>query len=382
MKGHVRKRGSKWCFVLDIGRDETTGKRKQKWFSGFNTKKEAERAMVEKLNELNQGAFIEPSRTPLKDYLVRWLKDHAEINCAPKTHEGYSYIIHQHIIPDIGSITLDKLKPIHIQNYYTKKITEGRKDGKGGLSHQSVLHHHRLLHKALEQAVKWQIIAINPAKAVTPPKPQKAQINVLDRDGVRKLLEGAKGKYFYESVFLAINTGMRRGEIFGLRWGDIDFENKTISVRQTLQRIKGKGLILRKTTKTNGSRRSIAVTDAVLDMFKWIKTKQKRNKLKLGPVYQDNDLVFANEDGTPINIDYVSREFGRLVKRLDIPYVSFHDLRHTHATLLLQQGEHPKIVSERLGHSSISITMDTYSHVMPNMQKEAARKLDDFLFGS
>jgi len=381
MKGHVRKRGSKWCFVLDVGTDPKTGKRKQKWFSGFNTKKEAERAMAAKIHELNQGIYVEPAKITLKDYLERWLTDYARINCAPRTYQGYEYIIREHLIPSLGKITLDKLKPYHIQNYYSEKLANGRKDGKGGLSARSVHHHHRVLHEALEHAVKWQVIAMNPAKAVSPPKPLKKQINVLDKEAIHQLLKAAEGTRFYEPIYFAINTGMRRGEIFALRWKDVDFDNRMISVQQTLQRIKGKGLVFRDTTKTDGSRRSIAVSESVISMLKRIKKKQAEEKISLGPAYQDYDLVFANPDGTPFNIDYLSREFGRLVRRMNLPHVRFHDLRHTHATLLLQQGEHPKVVSERLGHSTITITMDLYSHVMPNMQKEAAQKLDDFLFG-
>src|SRR5690606_2993553 len=172
----------------------------------------------------------------------------------------------------------------------------------------------------------------------------------------------------------------RRGEIFAVRWSDVDFRG-IISVKQTLQRIKGKGLVFRNTTKTDGSRRTIAVSNSVISMLKRIKKQQTENKIPLGSEDQDDDLVFCNQDVTPINIDYFSREFGRLVRRKGLRHVRFHDLRHTHATLLLQQGEHPKVVSERLGHSTITITMDLYSHVMPNMQKKAAQKLDDFLFG-
>jgi integrase len=381
LKGHIRKRGNKWCFVIDIGCDPKTGKRRQKWFSGFSTKKEAERAMAAKIHELNQGIFVEPAKITLEEFLKRWLEDYARINCAPRTFEGYEYIIREHLIPAIGKITLDKLKPMHIQNYYSYKLTKGRKDGSGGLSARSVYHHHRVLHEALEYAVRWQVIAINPVKAVAPPRPQRQQINVLSREEVHQLLAAAKGTKFYDPIFFAINTGMRRGEIFAVRWSDVDFEKQIISVRQTLQRIKGKGLVIRNTTKTDGSRRSIAVSKSVISMLKQIKKKQETEKIAFESAYQDNDLVFCNPDGTPFNIDYFSREFGRLIRRNNLPPVRFHDLRHTHATLLLQQGEHPKVVSERLGHSTITITMDLYSHVMPNMQKEAAQKLDDFLFG-
>ncbi|EGK10195.1 phage integrase family site-specific recombinase [Desmospora sp. 8437] len=381
MRGHIRKRGSKWAIVLDIGK-KADGSRNRKWFSGFKTKKEAQSFLNQKLHQIESGTYVEPSKITLGEYLNRWLKDYAELNTAPRTYQGYEYMITQHIIPQIGDIPMDKLKPMHIQGYYSEKLAKGRKDGSGGLSPRSVLHHHRILHQALDQAVKWQVIPMNPAKSVTPPKPQRKQINTLSREQVHQLLSATKNTPYYEQIFFAINTGMRRGEIFGLRWKDVDFANRTISVRQTIQRIKNKGLVFRDTTKTDGSRRSIAVSDSVIHMLNRIKKRQAQEKISCGPLYQDHDLIFANSDGTPINIDYLSREFGRLIKRMKLPHIRFHDLRHTHATLLLQQGEHPKVVSERLGHSTITITMDTYSHVMPNMQKEAAQKLDNFLFGS
>ncbi len=381
LKGHVRKRGSKWCFIIDLGRDPETGKRKQKWFSGFNTKKEAERAMATKIHELNQGVFIEPSKITLEDYLKRWLQDYALTNCAPRTYEGYESIIRNHLIPSLGKITLDRLKPMHIQKYYSDKLDHGRSDKKGGLSARTVHHHHRLLHKALEQAVKWQVITVNPVRAVSPPKPKRKQIQVLTRDEVLLLLKAAENSKLYEPIFFAVNTGMRRGEIFALRWSDVDFENQLISIRRTLHRTKDSGFVFRDSAKTDGSRRSIAVSDSVVKMLKKIKRKQLEQKMALGPAYQDHDLIFCRPDGTPFDLDYLSKAFGQFIRKANLPPIRFHDLRHTHATLLLQQGEHPKVVSERLGHSTITITMDLYSHVMPNMQKEAAQKLDNLLFG-
>jgi integrase len=293
-------------------------------------------------------------------------------------------MINNHIIPSIGGITLDKLRPIHIQKYYSQKLVSGRIDGNGGLSARSVHHHHRVLSEALEYAVNMQVLANNPAKSVAPPKPQKKQMNVLTKEQIEILLEGAKksSSRLYEAIYIAINTGMRRGEIGGLRWKDIDFKNNLISIRQTLIRTKELGLQLREAAKTDGSRRSIAISDSLIHLLKKMKAKQAQERLHLGPLYKDNDLVFAHKDGSPIDIDYYSQAFSKLVKRLDLPHVRFHDLRHTHATLLIQQGIHPKVISERLGHTTIAITMDLYSHVMPNMQKEAVQKLDSLLFGS
>jgi integrase len=304
LKGHIRKRGNKWCFVIDIGRDPENGRRKQKWFSGFKTKKEAERAMTAKIHELNQGIFVEPAKITLEDFLKRWLEDYALINCAPRTFEGYEYIVRKHLIPSLGKITLNLLKPMHIQKYYSEKLNSGRIDGKGGLSARSVLHHHRLLHEALEHAVKRQIIPVNPVRAVSSPKPQRKQMNVLTREEILQLLKAAEGTRFYEPIFFAVNTGMRRGEIFALRWSDIDFENQIISVRQTLHRLKGKGFIFRNTTKTDGSRRSIAVSQSVINMLNRIKKKQAEQKIALGPAYQDYNLVFCKTDGSPYNLDH------------------------------------------------------------------------------
>lgn len=377
MKGHIAKKGIKYYVVLETRGDD--GKRKRKWHSGFKTKKEAQKFLNEQLHKMDTGTYFSPTKITVEEYLERWLSDYAKVNTAPRTYEGYEYIIRQHVIPQLGQLKIDKLKPLHIQSYYSNRLTEGRIDGKGGLSNRSVLHHHRVLHQAFDQAVKWQMLQINPVNAITPPKPQKKKMNVLSREQIQLLLQETKEKSYFSIIYMAIHTGMRRGEILGLRWSDIDYKNLTISINQTVQRLKSTGIELRNTTKTDGSRRSVAISESVIGMLKKVKVTQTKNKLHFGVLYQNHDLIFSNEDGSPIDPDGLSREFTRLVKRIDIPHIRFHDLRHTHATLLLQQGEHTKVVSERLGHSTIAITMDTYSHVMPNMQKEAAKKLDDFL---
>ncbi|WP_339063632.1 tyrosine-type recombinase/integrase [Tepidibacillus marianensis] len=377
MKGHVRKRGSKWAFVLDIGRDEKTGKRIQKWFSGYNTKKEAEKAMTQKVHELNTGAYVEPSKLTLRDYLYQWLENYAKVNTAPRTYEGYEMIIRNHLAPSLGHIVLEKLKPLHIQKYYSAKLTNGRFDGMGGLSAQTILHHHRVLKEALEQAIKWQLIIRNVADAVEPPRPQKIEMVTLNKEEVSKLIEAAKGSPLFPIIFTAIYTGMRRGEILALRWKDININNKMISVRQTLQAVKGKGLIFKE--PKSGKERTVSIPDSLIEQLKKQKIKQRENKLLLGQIYSDQDLVFAQKNGSPFQPSEVTRGFNKIIKESGITKVRFHDLRHTHATLLLEEGIHPKIVSERLGHSSINITLDTYSHVLPNIQEEAANRFNELL---
>lgn len=381
MRGHVRKRGTKWCFVLDIGRDPITGKRQQKWFSGFKTKKEAEKEMVSKMNEIEKGTFVVEGNVTLEKFLYSWLEEYAQVHCAPKTFVNYEYVIHKHIIPSLGKMILSEVKPVFIQKYCSDKLIRGRIDGKGGLSAGYVSQHYRLLHEIFEHAVKWQIIPTNPVKSVLPPRIQKKKLNVLTKEQIHLVLQASQGEWYYDPIFLAINTGMRRGEILGLQWQDIDFEKCVISVNRIAQRVKRRGVTLRDTTKTENGRRSIAVSTSVITRLEFIKKEQEKQKTQIGLFYQDSDLVFATTLGNPRDPDKLSREFAELVRKIAIPHVRFHDLRHSHATLLLKQGEHPKVVAERLGHSTISITMDTYSHVMPNMQKEASERLDSFLFG-
>lgn len=274
MPGHVEKKGNKWYAVVEF-RNEA-GNRKRKWHSGFRTKKEATKFLNEQLHKIDIGTYVEPNKIKLKDFIERWLNDYAKTNLAPRSYEGYEYIFRQHIIPQLGHYKLDQLKPTIIQGYYTNRLQVGRKDGKGGLSARSVLHHHRLLHEILNHAVRWQLIPINHAKAVIPPKPTKKKINILNKGEITQLLDGLKKTPLYDAVFIAINTGMRRGEIFGLRWKDINFHQATISVNQTLQRIHKIGLMIRDTTKTDGSQRTIAISESVIAHLNQIKKQQKK----------------------------------------------------------------------------------------------------------
>jgi integrase len=374
MKGHVRKRGSKWCFVLDTGRDEKTGRRKQKWFSGFNTKKEAERAMVSKINELEKGSFVEPSKTTLKEYLEQWIEDYAKTTLRPSTLQTYKTYINNHIIPSLGSFTIQQLQPMHLQRFYNEKLTNGRVDGKGGLSPSTVRYLHVIIKEALGHAVKWQLLSRNVADLVTPPSIRKKEIITMETDEITKFLSYAQGDRLYIAFLLAVFTGLRRGEILGLRWKDINMEAKTASIRKNLVVVEGK-LVLQE-PKTNGSIHSVSLPSTTIEALKKHKRIQNQEKLKMGINYQDNDLIVATSLGTPVSPRNLLRSFYRIIERADLPKISFHALRHTHATLMLKQGEHPKIVSERLGHSNTRITMDIYSHVLPNMQQEAVDRFE------
>jgi integrase len=377
MRGTILKRGKKWSIVVDIGKD-IKGKRKQKWFSGFRTKKEAESELTKILHQLENNIFINPDKMNLAEYLRQWSADYVAINLAPTTRQGYKVNIEGHIIPHLGHIPLQKLQPMHIQGFYKEKIENGRLDGKGGLSAKTVMYIHRVLREALSHAVKQQIIPRNVADFVEVPKLKKYRATVLDEKGVQSLLETFKNTNYYIAVLLGVGVGLRRGEALGLQWKDIDFENKTIQINRSLLPTEN-GLIFHD-PKTEGSNRIIVVSNTIINMLLVAKEQQEKSKKILGEAYNDIDLVTCWDDGSPINPTTFSQSFGRTLQKHKLPHIRFHDLRHTNATMMLKQKVSAKVASERLGHSTVGITLDLYSHVLKEMQEEAAAKLEDIIF--
>lgn len=373
MKGQVRKRGNKWCFVIDIGRDPKTGKRRQKWFSGFKTKKEAERALAEKIAEINRGDYIEPSKITVREFFDMWLQDEVKPNRKTSTFDTYRSQLRTHVIPEIGKIPLNKLATIHIHRLLKSLLDKG-------VSPTTAKYNIRTVKVALTWAVKMQLIPKNPAANIeTSNRPSGSEIKVWTDNEVIQFLQEARGSKFYPAFYLAITTGMRIGELLGLKWSDVDLERGVISIRRTLQRT-SEGLRLVEQTKTAQSRRLISISPSAVEVLKKYRIKQKEEMIRYN--YLDTDLVFTSRNGKPIEPRNLRDYFANIIKKAGLPPIRFHDLRHTHATLLLQQGVHPKIVSERLGHASIRITLDTYSHVIPSMQKEAADIFDQILGGN
>lgn len=378
MRGHIRKRGKdSWAIAIYVGRNEQ-GKPRYKWHTVKGGRRKAEDECARLLNQLTTGEYVEPSRTTLAEYLERWLSDYAETNVAAKTFERYAEIIRVHLTPALGHHRLTKLQPLHIQAYYALALQSGRKDGKGGLSAQTVIHHHRVLKDALHQAARWRLLVHNPSDAVEPPRREDREMQVLDDKQIGTLLKRSVGKSIYIPIMLAVTTGMRRGEILGLRWSDLDLNAGTLAVCQSLEHTKSGGLKF-KQPKTRRSRRVVALPDFAVEALRKHRAAQGRLRLQAGAEYQDNDLVCARWDGTPRIPGAVTRAFAKILTDLGLPKVRFHDLRHSHATQLLREGIHPKVVSERLGHSTVGITLDTYSHVTPTMQEEAAKRIDSAL---
>ena len=373
MKGHIKKRSKQsWSIWIDLGRDGN-GRRRQKCITVRGRRKDAERELARIVNEIETGAFVEPSHMTVATYLKRWL-DHARNRVSPKTHERYAELSRTHITPSIGSYKLSQLKPLHIQEFYSNALKNGRKDGRGGLSPQTGVHIHRLLRAALQQAIRWQLLARNPADAVDPPRPPKTEMKALTEVETAALLRVAEGSFLYLPILVAVVTGLRRGELLGLRWSDIEIGTGETSVQRTLEQT-SEGLRF-KEPKTQKASRTVMMPAIAVDALKAHKVHQAERRLMLGPAYEDHGLVFARDDGSPWPPDTFSTAFAALIRRSGFPHVRFHDLRHSHATQLLRQGVHPKVVSERLGHSSVKTTLDIYSHVVPGMQLDAAMGID------
>lgn len=377
MRGHLEKRhNSSWTIVIEAGRDPATGKRKRivRGFKG--NKRDAEKEMIRLMHELETGTYVEPTAMTVKDWVNQWLEQ-ARPRLSPKTHYRYAELAEDYIIPRLGQILLSDLKPLHIQNMYTSLLKEGRKDGKpGGLSSTTVRHIHALLHCILKAAVKLQIIRHNPADAAEAPRMKCAEPVVFTGEQVAKMLTEARNTPHYAPLLLAITTGMRRGEIYGLRWQDVDLEKGLITVRQTISYTPRDGIFF-KAPKTAHSRRQIPLPRITVEALREHRIQQAKRKLILGAGYHDLDLVFDRGDGQPHHPDSLSSWLPEFLEKIGLPRLTLHQLRHTHASLLLQEGVNPKVIQERLGHSSINITMDIYGHLMPSMQEQAALKIEE-----
>lgn len=376
MRGSIIKRGkSSYTVVLNLGTDPQ-GRRKQQWVAVKGTKKDAEKRLSELLHQLDTGTFMRPTKTTLAEYLERWLKDYVWPNLAPRTAEGYETIIRQHLLPELGNYPLTHLKPEHLQKYYTEMLNRGRCNSSGGLSAQTVRHHHTALHKALQTAVEWGLLGRNVADAVRPPRAQRSEMRIWYEDDISSFLQATRDTPYYTLFYLALFTGMRRSELLALRWQDVDFILSQVYVSRSLHRLRGGKFVFR-SPKTAKGMRTVALPPSAILVLEKHQEKQKLDRAMLGIVFTDEDLVFSHPDGNPICPNTVTRAWTMLAARAGVKVIRFHDARHSHASLMLKQGIHPKIVQERLGHSTIAVTLDTYSHVAPGLQEAAAKRFDE-----
>jgi integrase len=372
MKGHLRERSpGRWAIILDIP-DPLTGQRRRKWHSFRGTKRQAQIESARLISAVQIGSYLEPSKTTLAAFLDRWL-DQIKSQVTPKSHERYSGIVKQNLIPAIGAVHLLKLKPAQISAAYSAALARGRRDGKGGLSPRTVGHMHRVLKQALGQAVRWELLTRNPAAAVDPPKVDWKPMQTYDLPQTVEVIEAVRDTPLLAPTLLAVLCGLRRGEICALRWRNVDLAAGQISVVESLEQTKAG---LRFKSPKSGKGRTVALSATVVDELRAHRLKRAQELLKLGVGLSDDDLVIAHADGSIVSPIYISQLWARTIKKTRLARLRFHDLRHAHATHLLANGVHPKVASERLGHSKVGITLDLYSHVIPGMQEDAAAMVD------
>jgi integrase len=333
-----------------------------------STKEAAARRLREALGNRDRGLPVTPARETVATYLDTWLKG-AQATLRPGTFAGYQQMVRQHLAPRLGFVALARLQPHDIARIYQELLESGR-------SPKTVRNIHGVLHRALEQALRWRLIPVNVADLVDAPRVTRREMQALDNDEVRRVLDTAHGDDLEALWVLALTAGLRQGELLALRWPDVDLDDGTLRVVASLTRITGQGTRLVE-PKTPRSRRQVALSGRAVDVLREHRQRQREAALAGGRSYDRRGHVFAREDARPLAVVTTWKRWRRLLERAQVRPVRFHDARHTAATTLLSRGVHPKLVSEMLGHSTTALTLDVYSHVTPLMHREAARVMDE-----
>lgn len=384
MRGTVIKnegaRGVTYTAMVRVP-DRVTGAPKLKKKT-FKKSGDADRWLTDTIAAVNKGTYVEPVKMTTGAWLLEWLKTYGKQNLSPTSYGWYKLTIEKHLIPALGAVPLSELKPMHIKDYHNKALEGGRIDKKEklgrNLSPTTVKNHHAILRKALQTAYELEMIIRNPADVVKPPKKAKHEIEFLPVEDAIKIIDLFKGGYMYMPVFLAVMTGARRSEILALRWCDVDLKKGIVNIGRSIYSA-GKGELLFKDPKNKTSMRAVIISAEVIKVLKKHKAEQKETKLSFGKKHDEKDLICSLQDGRAIVPATVTKRFQDGTEAAGYK-VTFHQLRHAHASFLLKQGIHPKVVAERLGHSTITTTLDIYSHVAPTMQREAADQLEAILF--
>jgi integrase len=371
MKGHIRERSpGRWAIVLDT--QDARGKRRRKWHSFKGTKRQAQVECARLIADIRNGTAIEPNKLTLAVFLDKWL-DQVKPAVAPRTHERYAELVRAYLTPALGTTLLTKLQPMAISRAYSAALTSGRRKRTGGLSPRTVHHLHRVLKQALRQAVRWQLLPRNPVDHVDPPRVERSKMKVWDVADMVAGLEQARPLRIFAPALLAGLCGLRRGEIAALRWRHVDVERGQLTVVESAEQTRS-GVRLK--APKSGRGRNVALPAKVIEELRAWSTRQAQELLKLGTRINDDTFVCSREDGAMIQPQSITHAWERFVVTAGLPRIRFHDLRHSHATHMLASGVHPKIASERLGHATVGLTLDTYSHVIPGMQENAVARID------
>lgn len=385
MRGSIVRRKDKYYVITELPRDED-GKRRQKWHSGYSSRREAERALSKLQVEIDEGRYVAPGTKTLAQFVRDdWLPA-TSVRVRPLTLKHYREQLERYALPELGHLRLDKLEPLMLTKHYAMLLKRPKGRGVGNLSPRTVRYTHVVLKRALQDAVVWRMLGHNPCIGAQPPSEAAArppEMQTWSLEELHEFLRGTEGDRDHIGYVLAATCGLRRGEVCGLRWTDLDLTPRTgpphLQVRQQLVMLGNTPTL--SAPKTAASRRRVALDPGTVDLLERHRLQQKIERLACGPAWQESRLVVARPDGGPVNPTDWARRFYKQVRRLGLPKIRFHDLRHTHATLALQAGIHPKIMSERLGHTSTAFTLDIYSHAVPTLQGEAALAVGALVLG-
>jgi integrase len=365
-EGGITRHKKSGLYMARYTVETPTGKKRKTVYG--KTREEAHEKLVEALSNRSKGLVFEGKKQTLSAYLDRWLNGTVKGSVKLSTYESYERMIRNHIKPALGHRKLKALAPDHVQYFYQSKLDAELAPG-------SVRLMHGILHKALDQAVRWGAVPRNVCKVTTLPKPNPEEIRSLDAEQAKRILEASRENRLEALYVLAVTSGLRIGELLRLKWEDIDLGAGSLHVRRTTKSQAKSGPIF--TVSKNGKGRSIRLTRRAVEVLKAHKVAQSAERLKAGSIWQDNSLVFCTHAGKPLDFRNVATaSFKPLLKKAGLPDIRFHDLRHTCATLLLSRGHHPKLVQELLGHASVAMTLARYSHVLPGMGDQTAAAME------
>ncbi len=387
MRGHVYRRGDTWTVVVYVNHPET-GKPRHKSYGGFRTRRDAERARADLVSKINRGEYAEPTKMTLSEYLIeKWLPA-AGTTRKPSTLVGYRIVIEKHIVPRLGDVPLVRLSAADLDGLYAELAKSGHRQREAGLGARSVRLVHSVLRRALADAVRWQLISRNVADQATPPSAGAANADAEKKrkwwsaEELGTFLEHVRDDRLFAAYWLATVTGVRRGELLGLRWRDVDFENARLHVRQSLIAPKYE---LQFSSPKSGKARAIDLAPETLAVLRAHSRRQAEEKLAYGAGWGvhplGDDLVFRDETGAPVKPALFSLAFASRVNAAGVTKIRFHDVRHTCATLLAQGGAHPVVVQKILGHATPGFTLSFYTHAFPSQQREAVERFASLVSG-
>jgi integrase len=317
--------------------------------------------LIDQQNQINRGIYVEDTDVRLGDFIERYMEDVGAATLRPASIVAYNNYINNHIIPELGNYKLTDLRPEHVQQFYANRL-------RNGLSKRGVEHIHAILHKVLKQAMRWGLVTRNVTELVDVPRPKRKPPTIWTAEQVRTFLNEVEGHRWYAIYVVAVFTGMRVGEILGLYISDVDIEKSVINIRHQLQYLPGQGLVISQ-PKSEKAKRPVLLPPTARQVL----------AEHLDQVKDNQQLVFVVSTGNAVSPRNLTRHFKNTIREIGLPDIRFHDLRHFHASSLLAAGTHPKVVQERLGHSQISLTLDTYSSVIPSLQEEAVEQFESIL---